>query len=115
MFSKTIVAVPVLFAALLSNAADFVPSARTGAAIQQAIDAANAAGGGRVVLEKGTYPSGTIYLKSHVELHVPEGATILGNDTPDGYDDVDDYQQYALSVFLHGSIPRYYSIIYYVI
>ena len=90
MFSKTIVAVAVLFAALLSNAVDFMPSARTGAAIQQAIDAANAAGGGRVVLEKGVYPSGTIYLKSHVELHVTEGATILGNDTPDGYDDVDD-------------------------
>ena len=54
MFSRTIVAVPVLFAVLLSNAADFMPSARTGAAIQQAIDAANAAGGGRVVLEKGT-------------------------------------------------------------
>ncbi|MBE6397104.1 MAG: hypothetical protein E7046_08885 [Lentisphaerae bacterium] len=70
--------------------ASFIPSAHTGTAIQQAIDAASAAGGGRVVLEKAVYPSGTIYLKSRVELHVPEGATILGNDTPDGYDDVDD-------------------------
>ena len=70
--------------------ADFTPAAHTGAAIQQAIDAAHAAGGGRVALEKGVYASGTIYLKSHVELHVPEGAVILGNDTPDGYDDVDD-------------------------
>lgn len=74
----------------IACAADFTPSAHTGAAIQQAIDAAHAAGGGRVTLEKGVYPSGTLYLKSHVELHVPEGATILGNDTPDGYDDVDD-------------------------
>ena len=73
-----------------TRAADFVPSARTGAAIQQAIDAAHAAGGGRVVLERGTYLSGTIYLKSRVELHVPEGAVILGNDNPARYDDVDD-------------------------
>ena len=62
----------------------------SGARIQKAIDDANAAGGGRVVLEKAVYKSGTIYLKSHVELHVPEGAVLLGNDTPDGYDDVDD-------------------------
>ena len=42
------------------------------------------------MLEKAVYSSGTIYLKSNVELHVPEGATILGKDTPDAYDDVDD-------------------------
>lgn len=73
------------------GAADFVPESRTGAAIQKAIDAAYAAGGGRVALEKGaTYQSGTLYLKSNVELNVPEGTTVLGNDTSDGYDDVDD-------------------------
>ena len=78
------------FAIASSEAADFTPSAHTGAAIQQAIDAANAAGGGRVVLEKAVYRSGTIYLKSHVELHLPEGAVIIGGDTPGDYDDVDD-------------------------
>ena len=70
--------------------AGFRPLEHTGAAIQKAIDAAGAAGGGRVVLDKAVYPSGTIYLKSRVELHIPDGAVILGNDTPDGYDDVDD-------------------------
>ena len=73
------------------RAADFVPEARTGAAIQKAIDAAFAAGGGRVALERGAvYPSGTLYLKSHVELNVPEGTVILGGGSPADYDDVDD-------------------------
>ena len=77
--------------ALSFGAVDFVPESYTGAAIQKAIDAAHAAGGGRVALEKGAvYRSGTIYLKSNVELNVPEGTVVLGNDTPDGYDDVDD-------------------------
>ena len=36
---------------------DFRPAAKTGAAVQKAIDAASAAGGGCVVMEKGVYPS----------------------------------------------------------
>ena len=73
------------------QAADFTPAERTGAAIQKAIDVAFAAGGGRVVLERdAVYPSGTLYLKSHVELHVPEGAVIRGGGAPADYDDVDD-------------------------
>lgn len=44
------------------------------AAIQSAIDACNAAGGGRVVLEGGhTYYSSSIELKSNVELHLEQG------------------------------------------
>ena len=69
---------------------DFIPTAKTGTAIQAAIDTAFAAGGGRVVLDPGIYPSGTIYLKSNVELHIPAGAKIQGFDTPDRYDDVND-------------------------
>ena len=39
-------------------------------AIQDAIDSANAQGGGRVVLSAGSkWRSGTIVLKSYVELH----------------------------------------------
>ena len=73
-----------------SLAADFTPDAMDGAAIQRAIDAAHAAGGGRVALRAGVYKSGTIYLKSKVELHVPEGAVVLGSDKPEDYDDVED-------------------------
>ena len=49
------------------------------AAIQAAVDAANAAGGGRVTLAGGTFYSGTVYLKSGVELHLAQGARLLGS------------------------------------
>lgn len=60
---------------------------KNGAAIQRAIDTAFAAGGGKVTLESGIYPSGTLYLKSNVELHVPAGAVILGGSSHEDYDD----------------------------
>lgn len=47
-------------------------------AIQAAIDAASAAGGGTVVLKPGTYRSGSIFVKSNVTLHVGRGATLRG-------------------------------------
>ena len=49
------------------------------AAIQKAIDAAAAAGGGRVVLPPGKYLSGSISLKSRVTLHIEKDATLLGS------------------------------------
>lgn len=45
-------------------------------AIQKAIDACAAAGGGIVYLPPGAYSSGTIHLKSHVRLFIEAGATI---------------------------------------
>lgn len=48
-------------------------------AIQKSIDAAAAAGGGRVMFPPGTYLSGSIQLKSEVELHFKKGATLLGS------------------------------------
>jgi polygalacturonase len=48
-------------------------------AIQDAVDAAHVAGGGTVVLNAGTYLSGTIFLKSRVTLHLEAGATLLGS------------------------------------
>lgn len=47
-------------------------------AIQQAIDAASAAGGGVVTFEPGTYLTGAIFVKSHVHLRVDRGVTLLG-------------------------------------
>jgi hypothetical protein len=49
------------------------------AAIQQAVDAASMAKGGRVVFPAGIYLSGSIHLKSHVKLHLEKGATLLGS------------------------------------
>ena len=48
-------------------------------AIQKAIDLANEKGGGRVIIPKGTFLSGTIILKSGVELHLKKGAILLGS------------------------------------
>ncbi|HEX5220666.1 MAG TPA: glycoside hydrolase family 28 protein [Verrucomicrobiae bacterium] len=45
-------------------------------AFADAIAACNAAGGGRVVVPEGVFVSGAIHLKSKVNLHVSEGATI---------------------------------------
>ena len=45
-------------------------------AFAEAIAACSAAGGGRVVVPSGVFLSGAIHLKSGVNLHVSEGATI---------------------------------------
>jgi len=59
--------------------------ARTGSAIAAAIDAAHAAGSGVVVVPAGTWPTGTIHLKSHVNLYLAKGATLLFSDNPADY------------------------------
>lgn len=48
-------------------------------AIQAAIDKANANKGGVVEIPAGTYKIGTLILKSNVELHLQNGATLLGS------------------------------------
>ena len=49
------------------------------AAIQQAVDMATAQGGGRVVIPAGRFLSGTVMLKSNVELHLSTGAVLLSS------------------------------------
>ncbi|RPH94191.1 MAG: hypothetical protein EHM72_15770 [Calditrichaeota bacterium] len=48
-------------------------------AIQQAIDAAAAAGGGRVLIPTGEFLSGALRMKSNVELHLESGAVLKGS------------------------------------
>jgi len=71
------------------NAADFGAIGdgvtKTTSALQNAIDACHDAGGGKVLLPAGNYLSGTLYLKSNVELHLAAGARILGSA------DIEDY------------------------
>ncbi len=59
-------------------------------AIQAAIDAAAGAGGGTVHLPAGTYLSYSVRLRSHINLHLGPGATLLAADPPadgePGYD-----------------------------
>ncbi|SEG70081.1 Polygalacturonase [Bryocella elongata] len=54
-------------------------------AINKAIDACTAAGGGIVYLPPGVYRSGTVELKSNVTLYVEAGATILGSTEMSDY------------------------------
>ena len=49
------------------------------AAVQAAVDACRAAGGGRVVIPSGSFLVAPIVLGSGVELHLSEGATLLGS------------------------------------
>ena len=54
-------------------------------AIQRAIDACNAAGGGTVYLGPGDYLSGTIFLKSNVRVYLEAGAVLRGSPRAQDY------------------------------
>ncbi|HTN38634.1 MAG TPA: glycoside hydrolase family 28 protein [Arachidicoccus sp.] len=79
-------------------------------AIDKAIDAASAAGGGTVVFPAGDYLSVTIHLKSNVGLYIDHGATIIAATPSDGvaYDlpeksTNNNYQDYG-HCFFHNSL-----------
>ena len=55
------------------------------AALQKAIDVCADRGGGKVVLDGGTFLSGPIVLRSHIELQIAEGATLLGSSNHADY------------------------------
>jgi polygalacturonase len=83
------------------------------AAINKAIEAAAAGGGGTALFPAGNYLSYSIRLKSHVTLHLEQGATIIAADLPaegagGGYDPAepnewDMYQDFGHSHF-HNSL-----------
>jgi hypothetical protein len=78
-------------------------------AIQRAIDAANAAGGGTVVFPAGNYQSrNTIHMRSDVTLNLNSGATLRGASNDD-YDEPEDnpwdeYQDFGHSHFHNAMI-----------
>ena len=47
--------------------------------------ACEAAGGGRVVVPRGTWTSGAIHLRSNCELHLADGAEIVFSQDPSDY------------------------------
>ena len=61
------------------------PGADASAAIRAAIAACAAAGGGRVVVPAGEWPTGPIHLRSHVNLHVAKGAALRFSTDPAAY------------------------------
>jgi polygalacturonase len=54
-------------------------------AITKAIDTCNRAGGGRVLIPAGHFLTGAVHLKSNVDLHVSEGATLAFSTNPAHY------------------------------
>jgi hypothetical protein len=64
-------------------------------ALQSAIDACTADGGGTVLVPAGTFTIGTVELKSNVTLHISAGGTLLGSGDGKQYHAVD-------AIPLHG-------------
>jgi hypothetical protein len=56
------------------------------AAIQQAIDACAAMGGGMVYFPPGAYTTGTLHLRSHVRVYIEAGATVYSSKDPAAFD-----------------------------
>ena len=83
-------------------------STNDSAAIDRAITAANAAGGGTVQFTSGTYRSAnTIHMKSNVTIQLDAGAVIRGSGSdydPPEPNQWDDYQDYGHSHFHNAMI-----------
>ena len=75
---------------ITSSAIKLVPDGKTvnTAAIQRAIDDLSRRGGGTLIIQPGQYVTGTIEMKSNTELHLEQGATLLGSLNPLDYIDV---------------------------
>jgi polygalacturonase len=56
--------------------------------LQKAIDTCAAAGGGTVLVSRGTYLTGPLHLRSHVNLHLEAGAVLRASDKPADYGSV---------------------------
>ena len=59
------------------------------AAIQKAVDACAAAGGGRVVVPGGVFVSGPIFLRSNIDFHLRAGAVLQGSRNMADYGEVE--------------------------
>lgn len=58
-------------------------------AIQRAIDVCGSKGGGTVLLKGGYYVTGSIFLKSHVQLRLDSGVVLLGSEQFNDYPEID--------------------------
>lgn len=68
------------FGAIPDNESDILP------ALNAAINLANTNGGGKIVIEQGTwYCKGPIHLLSNIELHLEEGSVVIFSDNPEDY------------------------------
>lgn len=65
--------------------------------IQRAIDKCHAGGGGRVVCGSGTFLTGSLEIKSNVELHLEHGCRLLGSGN------LEDYRELSSPGFIRNS------------
>jgi polygalacturonase len=89
-----------LHAARTCNPRDFGAkgdgTAKDTGAIQEAIDACVAQGGGTIRLTAGTYVSAPVVLKSNIVLHLDSGATLLGSPDHRDYNEKVEFRLPAL-------------------
>jgi polygalacturonase len=73
-------------------------------AIQRAIDACGAAGGGTVYFPPGAYTTATLELRSHVTLHLEAGATLYASRQEESYNlrKESGYRETGVPVLLYG-------------
>jgi polygalacturonase len=84
-------------------------------AIQSAINACSESGGGTVIFPPGTYLSGTLMLRDRVNLHLHEGATLLGSTKPEDYPKIKTrvrsyYEEIVLQSLIFGEDLSHVSI-----
>ena len=120
-------AVAVSLSAFAASAADFKVrdfgaagdgAVKDTAALQQAIDACAAGGGGRVVLADGTFLSGALRMKSGVELHIDRTARLLASpditdfpDWPDGHARRENLPRARSAAFIFADVPANPSVL----
>ncbi|OFX36099.1 MAG: glycoside hydrolase [Bacteroidetes bacterium GWF2_42_66] len=66
-------------------------------AIQSAIDNLASKGGGRLIIPEGRFLSGSIILKSGIELHLQQGAVLLGSTNPYHYKGINRWKALILA------------------
>jgi hypothetical protein len=66
-------------------------------AIQEAIDSASKNGGGKVIVSEGIFLSGSVILKTGVELHLHKNAVLLGSTNPYDYKSVNRWKSLILA------------------
>ena len=103
-----------LHAARTCNPRDFGAKAdgatKDTAAIQKAIDACAAKGGGTVLLTAGTYLSAPIVLKSNITLQLDKGATLLGSSDHADYPEKIEFRLPALQSLVSATNAENVSI-----
>ena len=66
-------------------------------AIQAAIDSASINGGGKVIIPEGTFLSGSIILKTGVQLHLDKNGVLLGSTNPYDYKSLNRWKSLILA------------------